>query len=256
MRPLSNPHAECVPRPLAGYLSVENLSVSINNCPILINVSLEVAQGEVVALLGRDGAGKTICFQTLAGLVAAGTGRISLNGADLTDLTADRRALLGLTYLPEDICIFRNLTVAENIEMALTVRNFSELERGPELDRILDTFALTALRGQPAITLSGGERRRCEVARAMAADPIFLMLDEPFRGLDPESVEEIKQVIGTLRQQNVGVLLTDYDLRDVFEIADRAYVIHEGEVVFQGTPSELIADPRSRHLFLGDGLSL
>lgn len=256
MRPLSNPHAECVRQPLDGHLSVENLGVSIEGRPILSNVSLEVAQGEVVALLGRDGAGKTICFQALAGFVAVDSGRIALNGTDLTPMTADRRAMLGLAYLPEEVCIFRMLSVAENIEVALSAREMSDLERDAALERVLNTFALGALRGQLAITLSGGERRRCEVARAMAADPIFLMLDEPFRGLDPESVEEIKQVVGLLRHQNVGVLMTDYDLRDVFEIVDRAYVIHEGQVVFQGTPDELIVDPRSRHLFLGDGFSL
>ena len=256
MRPLPISHADRDPQSLAGNLCIENLSVSIDGRAVLTNVSIEVAQSEVVALLGRDGAGKTICFQTLAGLVAVDTGRIALNGTDLTRLTADRRALLGLTYLPEDVCIFRNLTVAENIQIALNVRHMTEPERDAELDRILSTFSLTALREQPAMTLSGGERRRCEVARAMATDPIFLMLDEPFRGLDPGSIEEIKQVIRMLRLQNVGVLLTDYDLRDVFEIADRAYVIHEGEVVFQGTPAELTIDPRSRHLFLGDGFSI
>jgi lipopolysaccharide export system ATP-binding protein len=242
--------------PAFSRLCAEDLCVSIDGRPVLSNLSLQVEQGEAVGLLGRDGAGKTSCFQALAGLMRVDSGRIMLNGADLTQMPADRRARLGLSYLPEEVCIFRGLTAAENIEIALETRGLGAAEQSRELERLLTSFGLECLRDQRATTLSGGERRRCEVARAMATRPLILMLDEPFRGLDPMSVREVREVVSQLKREEVGVLISDYDLHDMLELIDRAYVIHDGRAIFSGTPAALLDDPEVRHLYLGESFSL
>lgn len=240
----------------ASRLAVEGLCLTIEGRAVLREVSLSVARGEVVALLGRDGAGKTLCFEALAGLAPHDGGRMLLGAVDITEWPADERARLGLSYLSEADCIFHGLSVEENIAVALELREPDEEVRASDLERLLQSFRLAPLRTQAASTLSGGERRRCEVARAMAAHPAILMLDEPFRGLDPMAVAEIRRLLQQLKAAGVGVLVSDYDLHDLYEVMDRAYVLHEGVIVFSGGREELLSDPEVRRLYLGEGYSL
>jgi lipopolysaccharide export system ATP-binding protein len=212
---------------------------------------MSISRGEVVALLGPDGAGKSVCFEAIAGLVRPDGGRILLDGVDVTALPTYRRARLGLAYLPEGQSIFRGMTVAENIEAVLEVSEPDRAACRSRLERILEDFRLSALRDRSALALSGGERRRCEIARAMAMSPSILLLDEPFAGIDPMSIEDIIHVVGGLRRNGVGVLMADYDLHDMLELMDRAYVLYEGRVIFAGSPAELLADERVRMLYLG-----
>jgi lipopolysaccharide export system ATP-binding protein len=212
---------------------------------------MSISRGEVVALLGPDGAGKSVCFEAIAGLVRPDGGRILLDGVDVTALPTYRRARLGLAYLPEGQSIFRGMTVAENIEAVLEVSEPDRAACRSRLQRILDDFHLSELRDRSALALSGGERRRCEIARAMAMSPSILLLDEPFAGIDPMSIEDIIHVVEGLRRSGVGVLMADYDLRDMLEIMDRAYLLYEGRVIFSGSPADLLADERVRILYLG-----
>lgn len=237
-------------------LVVKGLGVIIDGRAVLRDISLEVRRGEVVALLGRDGAGKTLCFQALAGLAARDGGTMHLGEADITEWPAHERAISGLSYLPEEDCIFHDLTVEENIALALELNVADRVRLESELERLLDAFRLAPLRSQLASTLSGGERRRCEVARAMAAHPAILMLDEPFRGLDPMAVAEIRRLLIELKTGGVGVLVSDYDLHDLYDIMDRAYVLHEGELVFAGDREALLSDPEVRRLYLGETFKL
>jgi len=249
--PMSEPcTSQIADAPPIESLVVKGLGVTIDGRAVLRDISLEVRRGEVVALLGRDGAGKTLCFQTLAGLAAHDGGTMRLGEADITG-PADERAIGGLSYLPEEDCIFHGLTVEENIALALELNVADGVKRKSELERLLDAFRLAPLRSQLASTLSGGERRRCEVARAMAAHPAILMLDEPFRGLDPMAVAEIRRLVTELKTAGVGVLVSDYDLHDLYDIMDRAYVLHEGELVFAGDREALLSDPEVRRLYLG-----
>lgn len=236
----------------AGQLSVDDITVRAGGRPVLARVSLEVAAGEIVGLLGRDGAGKTACFQAIAGLIPTASGRVSLNGADVTDWPADRRARLGLAYLPEDMSIFRGLTCEENILMALESPAASVVDHGLLLEKLLADFELTVVRHQPAMTLSGGERRRCEVARSMALEPTILMLDEPFKGLDPTSIASTMRLITSLRERAVGVLVSDYDLPDLLELLDRVYLLHEGQLIFSGSVDQLLSNPDARRVYLGE----
>lgn len=241
---------------VCGLLSVDGLSLTIEGRPVLRAVSLQVRPGQVTALLGRDGAGKTLCFQAMAGLAPHDDGRMVLGGIDVTEMAADQRARLGMSYLPEEVCIFRGLTVEENIELALEIGGDAHEIRAAELQRLIEAFRLEPLRHQAASTLSGGERRRCEVARAMAAHPSILMLDEPFRGLDPMAVAEIRHLISDLKGKGVGLLVSDYDLHDLYDIMDRAIVLHEGRVVFSGPRDALLADPDVRRFYLGETFKL
>ena len=239
-----------------GSLAVESVSFAIGSIPILSDVSVRVGHGEIVGLLGRDGSGKTCLFELLAGLVAPTSGRILLNGAEVTKLAADERARHGLAYLPEEPNIFRELTVEENISLALDLLEPNEAIRSDRLEALLKTFLLQKVRTQSATSVSGGERRRCEVARALAAQPAILMLDEPFRGLDPMSVAEVARVVAVLREVQIGVLISDYDLHDLIGLIDRAYVLHEGRVIFSGTAAQMMDDPVVRHLYLGESFAL
>jgi len=232
-------------------LEVEDLTVCIGDHVVLNRVSVVVVPGEIVALLGPDGAGKTVFFESLAGLTPIKAGRIMLDGANLTGLPADERARVGLSYLPEEVSIFREMTVAENIEAALEARE-AEGRCAWRLTEILAAFNLTPLRDQKAATLSGGERRRCEIARAIATNPVVIMLDEPFRGLDPMAIREVRDTVLELKSREVGVLVSDYDLRDLLEIIDRAVVLHMGEVVFMGSPADLTNNADVRRLYLGE----
>jgi lipopolysaccharide export system ATP-binding protein len=234
-----------------GRLAVVSICKAFGDHHVLWDLSLEVAPGEVVGLLGRDGAGKTICFCIILGLMKPDSGRIEIGGIDVTQLPTYRRARLGLAYLPEEPSIFRGLTVFENIDAVAETCEPDPGSRAGKVERILRDFRLEALRDRDPASLSGGERRRVEVARAMAADPDIILLDEPFAGIDPLSIAEIKQVIIELKRRGVGVLVTDYDVHDLLEIVDRAYVIHEGRLIFTGTPHALLADTNVRHMFLG-----
>lgn len=240
-----------IPEPRARSLIVEGLRKSFGRHMVLDALSLRIEPGEIVGLLGRDGAGKTVCFNLIMGLMKADSGRILLGGADVTASPADRRARLGLTCLPQEASIFRGMTVEQNIEAVLELREPDAGARAARLDEILAAFQLDHLRRLPAIHLSGGERRRCEIARATAADPAFLLLDEPFAGIDPLAILDIKRAIRMLKARNVGLLVSDHDLRDMLELIERAYVIHEGRLVFAGPPERMLADPEVRRLYLG-----
>jgi lipopolysaccharide export system ATP-binding protein len=239
-----------------GRLAAESLSFAIGSRWILSDVSVRVAHGEIVGLLGPDGSGKTCLFELLAGLVRPSSGAIFLNGMNVTGCAADKRARQGLSYLPEEPSLFRELTVEDNIQVALNVSELDAAARSIRRERLLQSFKLQSVRKQTATSLSGGERRRCEVARALASHAAILLLDEPFRGLDPMSIADVANAVVSLRESDIGVLISDYDLHDLVKLVDRAYVLHEGCVIFSGTVSELLDSPAVRHLYLGDSFVL
>ncbi len=237
-------------------LSVVSIAKSYDRRSILSDVSLSVARGEVVGLLGPNGAGKTTCFYSIMGLVKPDSGRILLDGDDITGLPMYRRAILGLGYLPQETSIFRGLTVAKNISAVLELAVPDKAKRAERLEFLLDEFGLLALRDSPAMALSGGERRRCEIARALAADPSIMLLDEPFAGIDPLSIADIRDLVIDLKQRDIGVLITDHNVRETLEIVDRACIIYDGRVLFAGSPEALVADENVRRLYLGESFSL
>ena len=223
---------------------------------VLSDISLSVAKGEVLGLLGPNGAGKTTCFYSIMGLVRPDTGRIMLDGIDITRLPMYRRAILGLGYLPQETSIFRGLTVEQNINAVLELVEPEPEVRAAELERLLDEFGLTKLRASAAMALSGGERRRCEIARALASKPSIMLLDEPFAGIDPLSIAEIRHLVIDLKERGIGVLITDHNVRETLEICDRACIIYGGQVLFTGSPEALVADENVRRLYLGEGFTL
>lgn len=237
-------------------LSLDSLFTKIDGRLVLADISLQIANGETVGLLGRDGAGKTTCFETITGLLPATSGRVLLSGVDVTSWPFDHRAKAGLAYLPEAVSVFRGLTVEENILLALEVLGLPTALQEARLESLLTQFELALVRHQRATTVSGGERRRCEIARAMAVEPKIVLLDEPFRGLDPTSIASTRRTIGNLKGRSVGVLVSDYDLRDLLGLLDRVYVLHEGQLIFNGTAQELLSDADVRHLYLGKSFSL
>ena len=237
-------------------LEVRSIAKSYDRRAVLHDVSLAVHRGEVVGLLGPNGAGKTTCFYSVMGLVKPDAGRIFLDGQDITDLPMYRRAILGLGYLPQETSIFRGLTVEQNILSVLEVSEPDAQARNARLERLLDEFGLAALRDSPAMALSGGERRRCEIARALAADPSIMLLDEPFAGIDPISIADIRELVRELKQRDIGVLITDHNVRETLDIVDRACIIYDGQVLFQGTPEALVADSEVRRLYLGESFAL
>jgi lipopolysaccharide export system ATP-binding protein len=237
-------------------LEVRSIAKSYDKRAVLHDVSLHVERGEVVGLLGPNGAGKTTSFYSVMGLVRPDAGRIFLDGQDITHLPMYRRAILGLGYLPQETSIFRGLTVEQNI---LAVLEVSEPDRGARearLEKLLDEFGLTHLRASPAMALSGGERRRCEIARSLAAEPSIMLLDEPFAGIDPISISDIRQLVLELKQRDIGVLITDHNVRETLDIVDRACIIYDGQVLFEGTPQALVADENVRRLYLGESFAL
>lgn len=237
-------------------LAVVSIAKSYDKKSVLTDVSLSVAQGEVVGLLGPNGAGKTTCFYSVMGLVKPDAGRIMLNGEDITTLPMYRRAILGLGYLPQETSIFRGMTVEQNIMSVLEMSEPEKQSRERRLEKLLDEFGLEGLRTSPAMALSGGERRRCEIARALAASPSIMLLDEPFAGIDPISINDIRFLVQDLKQRDIGVLITDHNVRETLEIVDRACIIYGGQVLFAGSPEELVADPNVRRLYLGEGFEL
>jgi lipopolysaccharide export system ATP-binding protein len=241
--------------PVAG-LAVVSLGKSYDRRVVLRDVSLGVRRGEVVGLLGPNGAGKTTCFYSVMGLVMPDQGRIMLDGIDITSLPMYRRAALGLGYLPQETSIFRGLTVEQNIMAVLEVAEPDRAARADRLEALLDEFSITRLRSSPAMALSGGERRRCEIARALAANPSIMLMDEPFAGIDPISIADIRNLVCHLKDRNIGVLITDHNVRETLEIVDRACIIYDGRVLFEGTPTALVADETVRRVYLGEGFSL
>ena len=237
-------------------LSVVSIAKSYDKRTVLSDVSVTVAAGEVVGLLGPNGAGKTTTFYSVMGLVKPDSGRILLDGEDITKLPMYRRAVLGLGYLPQETSIFRGLSVEKNIMTVLELSEPDKSKRAGKLDRLLEEFGLTRLRAAPAMALSGGERRRAEIARALAADPSIMLLDEPFAGIDPISIADIRDLVKDLKRRGIGVLITDHNVRETLDIVDRAYIIYDGRVLFSGSPEELVADANVRRLYLGEGFSL
>ena len=237
-------------------LSVVSIAKSYDRRQVLSDISLDVARGEVVGLLGPNGAGKTTCFYSVMGLVRPDAGRILLDGDDITTLPMYRRAILGLGYLPQETSIFRGLSVAQNIKAVLEMVEPDKAVRAARLESLLGEFHLTHLRDAAAMALSGGERRRCEIARALAADPSIMLLDEPFAGIDPLSIADIRDLVKDLKRRDIGVLITDHNVRETLDIVDRACIIYDGKVLFQGSPAALVADENVRRLYLGEGFSL
>jgi lipopolysaccharide export system ATP-binding protein len=243
------------PAPVGG-LSVVSIAKAYDRRSVLSDVSLSVARGEVVGLLGPNGAGKTTCFYSIMGLVKPDSGRIMLDGQDITGLPMYRRAILGLGYLPQETSIFRGLTVEKNISAVLELSEPDKAAREARLEQLLDEFGLTRLRTSPAMALSGGERRRCEIARALAASPSIILLDEPFAGIDPISIADIRDLVCQLKERGIGVLITDHNVRETLDIVDRACIIYDGRVLFAGSPEALVADANVRRLYLGEGFEL
>lgn len=241
---------------LTSGLAVISIAKSYDKRAVLLDVSLSVAPGEVVGLLGPNGAGKTTCFYSIMGLVKPDAGRIMLNGDDITGLPMYRRAILGVGYLPQETSIFRGMTVEQNISAVLEMSEPDKTVRAARLDQLLDEFGLTKLRSSPAMALSGGERRRCEIARALAANPSIMLLDEPFAGIDPISISDIRDLVKDLKTRGIGVLITDHNVRETLDIVDRACIIYDGQVLFAGSPEELVADANVRRLYLGEGFTM
>ena len=242
--------------PIMDGLSVVSIAKSYDKRTVLTDVSVSVGRGEVVGLLGPNGAGKTTCFYSVMGLVKPDSGRIMLDGDDITGLPMYRRAILGLGYLPQETSIFRGLTVGQNISTVLELAEPDTALRAQRLETLLDEFGLARLRDAPAMALSGGERRRAEIARALAANPSIILLDEPFAGIDPISIADIRDLVCQLKSRGIGVLITDHNVRETLDIVDRAYIIYDGRVLFTGSPAELVADANVRRLYLGEGFSL
>ena len=233
-----------------------NLGKKYKKRPVLRDVSISVQRGEVVGLLGPNGAGKTTCFYIVTGLIAADYGSIRLDGHDITELPMYRRARLGIGYLPQEASIFRGLTVENNIRAMLEVIEPVADQREARLEDLLAEFSLTHLRRTPALALSGGERRRVEIARALAAQPNFILLDEPLAGIDPIAVNDIRDLVANLKDRGIGVLITDHNVRETLDIVDRAYILHNGEVLMDGLPSEIVNHKDVRRVYLGERFSL
>jgi lipopolysaccharide export system ATP-binding protein len=261
LRPSEPPRprpAEAAPRLVANNTghAAFNLGKSFKKRPVLRAVNVSVQRGEAVGLLGPNGAGKTTCFYIITGLIRADVGTISLDGQDITDLPMYRRARLGIGYLPQEASIFRGLTVEQNIRAVLEVAEPVPEMRDTVLDALLAEFSITHLRRAPAMALSGGERRRVEIARALATQPHFILLDEPLAGIDPIAVSDIRDLVAHLKDRGIGVLITDHNVRETLEIVDRAYILHEGQVLMEGAPDEIVNDANVRRVYLGERFSL
>lgn len=233
-------------------LVAEHLRKVYNNRPVVRDISIQVNRGEIVGLLGPNGAGKTTCFSMIAGLIRASSGHIRLDNHDITHLPMYRRARLGIGYLPQESSIFRGLSVADNIRCVLELTEPDREQREDKLEALLAEFSIDHLRESPAVTLSGGERRRVEIARALASQPKYIMFDEPLAGIDPIAVHDIRHLIHKLKSQNIGILITDHNVRDTLSIVDRAYIIAEGKILKEGAPQEIIADKEVKRIYLGE----
>jgi lipopolysaccharide export system ATP-binding protein len=254
-----NEEAPVTPRlvPLGGTgLTVHSLGKRYKKRPVVRDVSLSLSRGEAVGLLGPNGAGKTTCFYMITGLIRADSGRITLDGHDITNLPMYRRARLGIGYLPQEASIFRGMSVEQNIRAVLEVVESDRDKREAMLDALLAEFSIDHLRRTPALALSGGERRRTEIARALASQPDFVLLDEPLAGIDPIAVSDIRDLVKHLKDRGIGVLITDHNVRETLDIVDRAYILHDGVVLMHGTPREIVSHQDVRRVYLGDRFSL
>jgi lipopolysaccharide export system ATP-binding protein len=240
----------------SGGLSIVNLRKSYKRRPVIRDVSLQLNRGEVVALLGPNGSGKTTTFYAIAGLVTPEGGQVLIDGRDVTTLPMYRRARLGIGYLPQEVSIFRGLSVEDNILAVLEIGISDRHKRRERLEELLSEFSITHLRRAPALALSGGERRRVEIARCLAADPKYLLLDEPFAGVDPIAVGEIRHLVQDLKSRGIGVLITDHNVRETLEIVDRAYILHDGTVLKHGTTDETVRDEMVRRVYLGENFRI
>lgn len=240
----------------AAGLIVSNLRKSYRRRPVIRDVSMELRRGEVVALLGPNGSGKTTSFYAIAGLVTPDGGKVMLDGHDVTRLPMYRRARAGIGYLPQEMSIFRGLSVEANILSILEISEKDAVTRRKRLEDLLSDFSIEHLRRAPALSLSGGERRRVEIARCLASNPRYVLLDEPFAGVDPIAVNDIRSLVADLKTRGIGVLITDHNVRETLDLVDRACIIYDGKVLLAGSPAELVADPEVRRLYLGEGFSL
>ncbi len=238
------------------WLVARGLRRAFKGRVVVEDVSLQLRRGEAVGLLGPNGAGKTTVFYMITGLIRPDGGRIELDGHDITHLPMYQRARLGIGYLPQEASIFRGLSVEDNIRAVLEIVEPDRARREDDLDALLEEFHIAHLRKSPAIALSGGERRRCEIARALASRPTFMLLDEPFAGIDPIAVGEIQALVRHLTRRGIGVLITDHNVRETLRLIDRAYIIHSGRVMTEGSPYDIVADPNVRRVYLGEQFRL
>lgn len=237
-------------------LRINNLRKSYKKKVVIRDVSMKLDRGEVIALLGPNGSGKTTSFYAIAGLVYPEGGTVTIDGRDVTGLPMYRRAKLGIGYLPQEMSIFRGMSVEDNIASILDISLKDRQKRRERLEELLSEFSIEHLRGAPALALSGGERRRVEIARCLAADPKYLLLDEPFAGVDPISVGDIRHLVADLKKRGIGVLITDHNVRETLEIVDRAYILHDGQVLMSGTPDEVVENENVRRVYLGDNFKI
>jgi len=243
-------------RPVQQGLITNGLGKSYRRRPVVRDVSLSLDRGEVVGLLGPNGAGKTTCFYLIIGLVHADTGSILLDGLDVSTLPMYRRARLGLGYLPQEASIFRGLSVEDNLRAVIELVEPDRIRRARRIDELLGEFSIAHLRDARASSLSGGERRRVEIARCLATNPSYILLDEPFAGVDPIAVGDIRALVAHLKDRGIGVLITDHNVRETLEIIDRAYILHDGGVLMNGTPAEVVRDSNVRRVYLGEGFRI
>ena len=237
---------------MKNKLVAQNISKKYNKKPVLQDVSIDLKQGEAVGLLGPNGAGKTTLFSIIIGITKTDNGRLGLGDHDITNLPIYLRARLGISYLPQESSIFRGLTVKNNIKAILEVKNFTKEEIEEKATKLLDEFSISHLQNKIATTLSGGERRRLEIARSLASNPDFILLDEPLAGIDPIAVNDIKNLVSHLKERNIGILITDHNVRETLDIVDRAYIIYDGKILMHGIPSEIIDNTKVREVYLGE----
>jgi lipopolysaccharide export system ATP-binding protein len=256
VRPQGSASSRTAPSSRVGYLAAHSVEKSFGSRKVVHGVSVYVRRGEAVGLLGPNGAGKTTVFYMITGLIAADKGSIELDGHDVTNLPMYQRARLGIGYLPQEASIFRGLTVEQNIRAVLEVVEPSKKKREAELDSLLDEFNITRLRKSPSIALSGGERRRVEIARALATRPNYMLLDEPFAGIDPIAVGDIQELVRHLTNRGIGVLITDHNVRETLGLTDRAYIVYAGEVLTEGEPDQIVNNQDVRRLYLGEEFRL
>ena len=240
------------PETMADGLFVDTIGKSFGDRPVVKSVSLRLARGEVAGLLGPNGAGKTTCFYMITGLIPADYGAIYLDGVDVTAQPMYQRARMGIGYLPQETSIFRGMTVEQNVTAVVELHERNRAKVKQTVTELLEELHIAHLRSSPAVALSGGERRRVEIARALASAPSFMLLDEPFAGIDPLAISDIREVITYLKTRGIGILITDHNVRETLGIIDRASIIHGGEVLFEGSAEEILADPEVRRVYLGD----
>ena len=237
-------------------LQVTGLRKSYRKRIIIHDISLELRRGQVVALLGPNGSGKTTTFYSIAGLTSSDGGQVKIDGMDVTTMPMYRRARMGLSYLPQETSIFRGLNVEDNIKSILDISTPLKSERQAKLEKLLSDFRIEHLRRTPALALSGGERRRVEIARALATDPKYILLDEPFAGVDPISVNDVRNLVSELKSRSIGVLITDHNVRDTLKIVDRAYILHDGRVIVSGLPEDVVNNDNVRRVYLGNDFNI